>query len=94
MNGQMKKYKESLSRTPGPIMPSQIPKVKLDMRGMVKYAKERGFAPIDLTQTEKGRFMTLMVQKIKHEIINFMPAHLVRSLEMPRMLDFTEVGGF
>lgn len=25
MNGQMKKYKESLSRTPGPIMPSQIP---------------------------------------------------------------------
>lgn len=46
MNGQMKKYKESLSRTPGPIMPSQIPKVKLDMRGMVKYAKERGIAPI------------------------------------------------
>lgn len=39
MNGQMKKYMESLSRTPGPIMPSQIPKVKLDMKGMVKYAK-------------------------------------------------------
>ncbi len=52
MNGQMKKYKESLNRTPGPIMPSQIPKVKLDMRGMVKYAKERGIAPIDLTQEE------------------------------------------
>ena len=52
---------ESLSRTFGPIMPSQIPKVKLDMRGMVKYAKERDIAPIDLTQEEKERFMTPMV---------------------------------
>lgn len=46
-SGFLKKYKESLSRTPRPIMPSQIPKVKLDMRGLVKYAKERGIAPID-----------------------------------------------
>ncbi len=60
MNGQMKKYKESFSRTPGPIMPSQIPKVKLDMRGLVKYAKERGVAPVDLTQEEKERFMMPM----------------------------------
>lgn len=50
MNGQMKKYKESLGRTPGFIMPGQIPKVKLDMRVLVKYAKERGIASIDLTQ--------------------------------------------
>ena len=71
MNGQMKKYKESLSRTPGPIMPSQIPKVKLDMRGMVKYAKERGIAPIDLTQEDKERFILPMVS-----------AHFVMSLEM------------
>ncbi len=41
MNGQMKKYKENLSRTRGPIMPGQIPKVKLDMRGLVRYAKEK-----------------------------------------------------
>lgn len=60
INGQMKKYKESLSRIPGPIMPSQIPKVKLDMRGLVKYAKERGVAPVDLTQEEKDRFMMPM----------------------------------
>ena len=38
MNGQMKKYKESLEKTPGPVMPSQLPKVKLDMRGLVRYA--------------------------------------------------------
>ena len=60
MNGQMKKYKESLSKTPGPIMPSQIPKIKLDMRGLVKYARERGVAPIDLTQEERPRFMAPM----------------------------------
>ena len=38
-------------------MPSQIPKVKLDMSGLIIYAKERGVAPIDLTQEEKERFM-------------------------------------
>ena len=53
-NGQMKKYKESLSRTPGPIMQSQIPKIKLDIRGLVRYAKERDVVPIDLTQEEKS----------------------------------------
>lgn len=61
MNRQMKKYKESLSRTPGPVMPSRIPNIKLDMRGLVKYAKERNVAPIDLTQEEKERFMTPVV---------------------------------
>lgn len=57
MNGQMKRYRESLSRTPGPIMPSQLPKVKLDMRGMVKYAKEKGVEPIKLSDKEKEKFM-------------------------------------
>ena len=61
MNGQIKKYKESLSRTPGPIMPNQMPNLKLDMRGLVKYAKERDVAPIDLTQEEKERFMMPVV---------------------------------
>lgn len=35
------------------------------MRGLVKYAKEKGVAPIDLTQEEKEHFMMPMVQKIK-----------------------------
>lgn len=61
MNGQMKKYKESLGKTPGPIMPSQLPKVKLDMRGLVRYAREKGVEPICLTEEEKNRFMTPMV---------------------------------
>lgn len=57
MNGQMKRYRESLSRTPGPIMPSQLPNVKLDMRGMVRYAKEKGVPPIQLSDKEKEKFM-------------------------------------
>ena len=61
MNGQMRKYKESLEKTPGPVMPSQLPKVKLDMRGLVRYAKEKGVEPILLTEEEKERFMTPMV---------------------------------
>ena len=61
MNGQMKKYKESLEKTPGPVMPSQLPKVKLDMRGLVRYAREKGVEPICLTEEEKYRFMTPIV---------------------------------
>ncbi len=61
MNGQMRKYKESLEKTPGPVMPSQLPKVKLDMRGLVRYAREKGVEPILLTEEEKSRFMTPMV---------------------------------
>lgn len=40
MNRQMKKYKESFSGTPESIMPSQASKVKLDMRGLVKFDEE------------------------------------------------------
>ena len=40
MNGQMKKYKESLKETPEPIMLSQIEKT-MDLRGLIKYAKEK-----------------------------------------------------
>lgn len=49
---------------------------------MVKYAKERGVAPIDLTQEEKGRFMMPMVYTTKHGFMEFLFAHLARSLEM------------
>lgn len=66
MNGQMKKYKESLGRTPEPIMQSQIPKIKLDIRGLVSYAKERDVVSIDLTQEEKSilgcRWLRMFVQ--------------------------------
>lgn len=41
-NGQMKRYKESLAMLSEPIMLSQCPKINLDLRGLMKYAKENG----------------------------------------------------
>ena len=56
MNGQMKKYKESLKNTPEPILLSQIDK-KMDLRGLMKYAKEKGVKVVQLSQQEKAVFI-------------------------------------
>lgn len=57
MNGQMKRYKASLEKTPEPIMLSQCPQMKLDLRGLMKYAKSQGKKVIDLTDGEKKLFI-------------------------------------
>lgn len=56
MTVQMKKYKESLETTPEPIMLSQIEQ-KLDLRGLMNYAKEKGMKVADLTEKEKLSFL-------------------------------------
>ena len=56
MTGQMMKYKESLKHMPEPIMLSQIQR-KLDLRGLMKYAKEKGVKVAQLTNEEKSRFL-------------------------------------
>ena len=48
--------KESLKYMPQPIMLSQIQK-KLDLRGLMKYAKEKGIKVEQLTTEEKNRFL-------------------------------------
>jgi len=57
MNGQMKIYKDSLARTPDPITLSQCPQMKLDLRGMMKYAKSIGKKVVELTEEEKSVFI-------------------------------------
>lgn len=57
MNGQIKKYKESLLHMPEPILLSQCLKIKLDLRGIMQYAKEKGVEVIDLTENEKATFI-------------------------------------
>ena len=57
MNGQMKKYKESLAKMSDPILLSQCPKVKLDLKGLMQYAKEKGIKVIELTEKEKAAFI-------------------------------------
>lgn len=62
MNGQMlssKKYEMSLERMMEPILPSQLPKIKMDLAGLSRYAKEKGISLSELTDEEKGRFLPI-----------------------------------
>ena len=55
MTGQMTKYKESLRHMPEPIMLSQIQK-KVDLRGLMNYAKEKGIKVTQLTMRNETGF--------------------------------------
>ena len=56
MNGQMKKYRDSLKKTPNTILLSQIQQ-KMDLRGLMDYAKERGMKVEELSEQEKMSFV-------------------------------------
>lgn len=56
MNGQMKKYKESLKEMSEPIMLSQMTKT-MDLRGLMKYAKQKGVKVAQLTEKERMSFV-------------------------------------
>ena len=56
MTGQMKKYRESLKKTPEPILMSQIQQ-KMDLRGLMAYAKERGMKVAELSEQERMSFV-------------------------------------
>ena len=58
MKETMSRYRESLAHTPGPIMAKDIPNVRIDLRGLSAYARERGVQPIDLSEEEKKRFLS------------------------------------
>ncbi len=57
MNGLMSRYRESLKNTQPPVLPSQLASVKLDLKGLMKYAKDKKISPAQLTEAEKLRFM-------------------------------------
>ena len=57
MNGQMKRYRESLATMPDPILLSQCPQIKMDLRGLMKYAKSKGKKVVELTEEEKNLFI-------------------------------------
>lgn len=40
-----------------PIMPSELPKVRINYKGLIAYAKEKGVQVIDLSDSEKNRFV-------------------------------------
>ncbi len=60
MNGQMmnySKYYKSLETMPAPIMVTQLPKVKMNVNEIVKYARLRGKKVSELTESEQNRFI-------------------------------------
>ena len=57
MNGLMNKYKESLKNTPKPVMPSEVPKLKMALNELLAYSKLKNVSPIDLTDDEKEKFI-------------------------------------
>ena len=56
MTGQMKKYRESLKNTSEPILLSHIQQ-KMDLRGLMAYAKERGMKVAELSEQERMSFV-------------------------------------
>ena len=62
MNGQMRKfnsekYYEQLENMPEPIMASELPKVKINLRGVREYARKKGVIVASLSDEEKYLFM-------------------------------------
>ena len=49
-------YRDSLKNTPEPILLSQID-TKMDLRGLMTYAKEKGKKVIELTEQERITFV-------------------------------------
>ena len=56
MIGQMKKYRDSLEKTPEPILLSQI-QTKMDLRGLMNYAKAKGKKVMEPSEKERKSFV-------------------------------------
>ena len=60
MNGQMlssnKRYEESLKKMSAPVYASQLPKVKMNLAGLSRYARNKGMSVRDLSEAEKNQF--------------------------------------
>ena len=51
-----KKYDEILKTMPTPISLDQIPKVKIDYKGLIEYARNKNVQPGELSDEEKNKF--------------------------------------
>ena len=60
MSGQTmnyNRYYKSLEKMPDPIMPKNLPKAKIDINGLVDYARRKGKRVNELTEEEQNRFI-------------------------------------
>lgn len=56
MNGQMKKYNQSLKNMPSPILLSQMTG-RVQLRDLMTYAKKKGVKVAELSEEEKMSFV-------------------------------------
>ena len=68
-------YRESLKNTPEPILLSQID-TKMDLRGLMTYAKEKGKKVIELTEQERITFVANRHDGVAIAIFNEMEWYL------------------
>ena len=57
MNGQTISYEQSLREMEGPYLLSQLPKQRMDLPGLMRYAKSKGVKVDELSVKEKNRFI-------------------------------------
>lgn len=79
MNGQMKSYRnyiESVKATPRPWLYEERPQIKMDLRGLVKYAHSKGTSVSELSDAEKQKFIINAsineVNKIREHYMSFL----------------------
>lgn len=60
MDGQMpssnRRYEESLKKMSAPVYASQLPKVKMNLAGLSRYARNKGMSVRDLSEAERNLF--------------------------------------
>ena len=50
-------YYDELKKMPKPIMPSELPRVHIDINGLIDYATKKGLAPSQLSDAERDLFI-------------------------------------
>lgn len=57
---QLIQKRNELSKIIGPVLPSNLPKWRIDTQGLLEYAKKKGVSVTHLTDEEKVAFITEM----------------------------------
>ena len=65
MSGPMSRYRQIIDEIPDPISIDDIPDVKIDLRGLSAYARERGVQPVELSDEEQNMFYSVPVETLR-----------------------------
>ena len=71
MNGQMQnsnqRYEKSLRGMSAPVYAGQLPKIKMNLAGLSRYAQNKGVSVRDLTESEKNQFGVFSMDQNRHQ---------------------------